>query len=154
MKRTLSIWLASSALVSAQWVNYPTAGIPHTHDGKPDMNAPAPKTSGGKPDLSGIWEAEDQTYFRDLAAGLKPEEVVMTPWAQAIQKRREERDHVDDPLGRCLPHGVPRVNTNGMFPFKIVQTPALVVILYEQLSLFRQIFLDGRTLAKDLNPTW
>src|SRR3954465_15797022 len=142
MKRILSIWWASSAgllccaSAFAQWVNYPQAGIPHTKDGKPDMTAAAPRTSGGKPDLSGIWEAEGQTYFFDLAAGLKPEEVVMTPWAQAIQKRREERDHVDDPLAECLPQGVPRVNTNGIFPFKIIQTPGEVVILYEQLGLF------------------
>src|SRR5580658_11080937 len=154
MKRILSIWLASSALASAQWLNYPTAGIPHTQDGKPDMSAPAPKTSDGKPDLSGIWEAEDQTYFRDLADGLKPDDVVLTPWAQAIQKQREERDHVDDPLGQCLPHGVPRVNTNGMFPFKIIQTLTLTVILYEQLGLFRQIFMDGRKLGSDPNPSW
>jgi hypothetical protein len=161
MKKTLSTLLASSlaALIltsgaKAQWVNYPTAGIPHTRDGKPDLTAPAPKTSDGKPDLSGIWQAEGQTYFFDLAAGLKPEDVVLTPWAQAIQKQREERDHVDDPLGMCLPQGVPRVNTNGIFPYKIIQTPTEVVILYEQLGLFRQIFMDGRKLDKDPNPSW
>lgn len=151
----LAAWaLIFPAAASAQWLNYPTAGIPQTSDGKPDMTAAAPKTSDWKPDLSGIWEAQDQTYFMDLAAGLKPEDVVLTPWAQAIQKQREERLHVDDPLGRCLPHGVPRVNTNGMFPFKIIQTPTLIVILYEQLGLFRQIFLDGRKLGNDPNPSW
>jgi hypothetical protein len=163
MKRTSGTWSASRAvacalavagMAAAQWVNYPASGIPRTSDGHPNMAAPAPKTSGGTPDLSGVWEAEDQTYFRDLADGLKPEEVVMTPWAKAIQKQREERDHADDPLASCLPHGVPRVNTNGMFPFKIIQTPTLVVILYEQLGLFRQIFMDGRTLDHDPNPSW
>jgi hypothetical protein len=148
----LALMISSAA--SAQWLNYPAAGIPHTRDGKPDMTAAAPKTSDGKPDLSGIWEAEDQTYFFDLAAGLKPEDVVLTPWAKAIQKQREDDLHVDDPLGRCLPHGVPRVNTNGLFPFKIIQTPTVVVILYEQLGLFRQIFMDGRKLANDPNPSW
>jgi hypothetical protein len=159
MKKTLSIWLVSSAFalaapLAAQWVNYPKAGIPLAKDGKPNLSAPAPKTADGKPDLSGIWEADGQTYFFDLAAGLKPEDVVLTPWAQAVQKERFDRNHGDDPLGRCLPHGVPRVNTNGLFPFKIIQTPGLVVILYEQLGLFRQIFMDGRKLANDLNPTW
>src|SRR5213075_82861 len=102
----------------------------------------------------GVWQADGQTYFFDLAAGLKPEDVVMLPWARALQQQREANEHGDDPLARCLPHGVPRINTNGLFPFKIVQTPTLVVILYEQLNLFRQVFLDGRTLSDDVNPTW
>jgi hypothetical protein len=37
---------------------------------------------------------------------------------------------------------------------KIVQTPALVVILYEYNTSFRQIFLDGRKLPPDPNPAW
>jgi len=64
------------------------------------------------------------------------------------------KNHGEDPLARCLPHGVPRINTNGLFPFKIIQTPGLVVILYEQLNLFRQVFLDGRKLVSNPNPTW
>ena len=95
-------------LILAQWVNVPAAKTP--------LSAPTPKTADGKPDLSGVWEAEGQTYFFDLAAGLKPEDVVPLPWAQALQKQREENIHGDDPLGRCLPHGVPRINTNGLFP--------------------------------------
>jgi hypothetical protein len=166
MKRILNTWWGSKgvrivvfalilcSLASAQWLNYPTSGIPHTKNGKPDLAAAAPKTSDGKPDFSGIWEAEDQTYFFDLATGLKPEDVVLTPWGKAIQKQREDNDHVDDPLAFCLPHGVPRVNTNGLFPFKIIQTPGLIAILYEQLGLFRQIFMDGRKLAADPNPSW
>ena len=39
----------------AQWVNYPSAGIPRTPDGKPNLTAPAPRTADGKPDFSGVW---------------------------------------------------------------------------------------------------
>jgi hypothetical protein len=130
--------------LSAQWLNYPAA--------KAALTAPAPKAADGKPDLSGVWQAEGQEFFFDLASGLKPEDVVMLPWAKALQQRRVDRAHGDDPLARCLPHGVPRIN--GLFPFKIVQTPLLVVILYEQLYLFRQVFLDGRRLMSNPNPAW
>ncbi len=138
----------------AQWVNYPTAGVPRTADGKPNLAGPAPKTQDGRPDFSGVWQPEDQKFFQNLAAGLKPEDVPMQAWAKELQQLRVTRDHVDDPLARCLPHGVPRVNTNGLFPFKIIQAPSLVVILYEQLYLFRQIFMDGRKLGNDAPAAW
>jgi len=137
--------LGLSAGAAAQWKNMPPA---------PKLSSPAPRAADGEPDLSGVWQADDQTYFFDLAAGLKASDVVMLPWARAVQQEREAREHGDDPLALCLPHGVPRINTNGIFPFKIVQTPKLVVILYEQLNLFRQVFMDGRQLSGDPNPAW
>jgi hypothetical protein len=154
MRNRLIFFTAVAVQLSAQWVNYPTAGIPRTPDGKPNLAAPAPRTADGKPDLTGVWMPEDQKFFGNLAVGLKPDDVVLQPWASALQKQRTDNQHGDDPLARCLPHGVPRINTNGLFPFKIIQTPGLVVILYEQLNLFRQIFMDGRKLANDINPTW
>src|SRR5206468_4241156 len=39
-------------------------------------------------------------------------------------------------------------------PWKIVQTPGFVVIVYEAFNLWRQIFLDGRELGEDFTPTW
>lgn len=148
------VMCALSLCAQAQWMNYPAAGIPRTADGKPNLSAPTPRTPDGKPDLSGVWMADGQTYFFDLAAGLKPEDVRLQPWASDLQKQREDNLHADDPLAKCLPHGVPRINTNGLFPFKIIQTPGLVVILYEQMYLFRQIFMDGRKLEPDANPSW
>ena len=146
--------MAMAIPACAQWLNYPTAGIPKGSNGKPDLSAPAPRTADGKPDLSGVWQAESQEFFMNLGSGLKQDELSMQPWASALQQQRVERDHGEDPLARCLPHGVPRINTNGLFPFKIIQTPQEVVILYEQLYLFRQIFLDGRKLANNPNPAW
>jgi len=83
----------------------------------------------------------------------------MHPWAQALVIEREKNDHKDDLLNRCMPPGVPRIDmtTSAMpHPFKIVQTPSLVVLLYETSvnSTFRQVFLDGRKLPKDPDPTW
>src|SRR5207248_9072946 len=52
------ITLGASPPGSAQWLNYPTAGVPRTPEGKPNLAAPVPRTADGKPDLSGIWDVE------------------------------------------------------------------------------------------------
>jgi hypothetical protein len=148
------VFTASTAY--AQWPDVKTPGIPRLADGKPDLSAAPPRTADGHPDLSGVWDVGNMTYFHDLASGLKPGEVQLTPWAAAIQKQRRDRNHVDDPYGYCLPLGVPRINTRS--PFKILQTPKLTAMLHESFvgMIFRQVFTDGRPLPKasDVLPTW
>jgi hypothetical protein len=143
----------------AQWLNYRSPGIPRTAGGKVNLSAPTPKTPDGKPDLSGTWESE-YGYFTNLAKDLKPGDVVMQPWAAQLVTQREGALHNDDLLVQCMPPGVPRINMSGSgampHPFKIVQTPSLVVLLYETSanSTFRQVFLDGRPLPTDPQPSW
>jgi hypothetical protein len=48
---------------------------------------------------------------------------------------------------------VPRLDAY-THPYKIVQTPDLIVILYESQTLFRQIFTDGRSHPVDPEPSW
>ncbi len=64
MKKTPFLVLAACALLGwfaapayAQWPPYPSANVPKTPDGKPDLNGPVPRTAAGHPDLSGIWMA-------------------------------------------------------------------------------------------------
>jgi len=155
--------LLPSAATYAQWLNYPTPGIPRMPDGKPNLAAPAPRTVDGRPDLSGVWNDEcgegtacsaGDSQFFDLAKDLKPSDVEMTPWAAAIQAQRENRDHVDDPYGYCLPPGTPRIDVVG--PFKILQTTGVTAFLHEtEVGLmFRQVFTDGRPLPTVTEPTW
>jgi hypothetical protein len=168
MSRLIHAAAIAAALLPAaagQWLDYATPGLPRLADGKPDLSGPAPKSAGGKPDLSGVWAVECGVYgkdgcftrslFFDLAKDLKAEDVQMTPWAAAVQKQRESRNHVDDPYGYCLPPGVPRIDFGGG-PFKILTTPGVTAILYESLvgMIFRQVFTDGRQLPKVMEPTW
>ena len=154
MKTSLSILLVVCAFASplaAQWLKEPTRGIPRTADGKPDLTAPAPKAGDGKPDLSGIWRIDSGAYGGNLVADLKPTEV--QPWADKLYKQRMEDLGKDDPgTFKCLPQG-PRVVLGSAGWAKVVQTPALIVILYENLS-YRQIFMDGRALPTGPHPSF
>src|SRR5689334_8661127 len=52
----MTLLVACAFRADAQWLNYPTPGIPRTSDGKPNLSAPAPRSTDGKPDLSGLWK--------------------------------------------------------------------------------------------------
>ena len=142
-----------SASLSAQWLNYPTPGIPRTPDGKPDLSAPTPRTPDGKPQLAGLWRPSPG-LAQDIARNLKPGDVPFQPWAEALYQHRRATDSKDDPTANCIVGGVPRSDLVGFYPFKILQVPGMVVILYEAVHSYRQIFSDGRALPKDPNPTW
>jgi len=143
--------MASSVALPAQWIKQPAQGIPRTPDGKPDLTAPAPRTADGKPDLTGMWQMTvGAGYVANLATELKPGEI--RPWAAELYKQRSENLGKDDPWTvQCLPLGTRHITNGGTA--KIIQTPAVIAILYEDLA-FRQIHMDGRALPKDPNPTF
>jgi len=147
----LTAWVAPLA---AQWAQYHTPGIPRTADGKPNLTAPAPRTADGKPDLTGLW----QMVTNDGAIGnvalrkpgdLKPADI--QPWVQALVQQRAENFGIENPHYKCLPEGPNYTTIAGMK--RILQTPAMIVILQEDLT-FRPIHMDGRALETDTNPSW
>lgn len=106
---------------------------------------PAPRNSRGKPDLSGVWVATDDPY---------PEEPALLPWAASVLKERNETNGKDAPHNHCLPAPPPVPGSTAPFIEKFVQTGSLLVILFEDVPGFRQVFLDGRGHPSDWDPTW
>ena len=162
----VAVLAAGTVTISAQWLKYPTAGVPRTPDGKPKLGAPAPRAADGKPDLSGIWDIEHNRpcgpggcpdmevgqEFVDLGWSLKGG-LPYQPWAAAARKARTAENGKDDPSSHCLPRGVAKSHTTPLLR-KIVQVPGLVVILNEANAAYRQIFTDGRPLPTIEQPTF
>ncbi len=123
---------------------------------------PTQRTPDGHPDLSGVYLAPGygpgdpksrtgEGYAHNIARDLNPGDVPMLPWAEKLYKERFGNESKDDPEGFCLPMGTPRVNP---YPWKIVQTGKLMVILYEgNVHSYRQIFLD-RPHDKNVEDSW
>ena len=169
-----SIFIAAlgvPAVSSGQWLRYPTADAPRNADGTPNLTAATPRLPDGKPDFSGLWhvamrnpcnaalnrfsgctEIGGSPLARDLGVNL-PGGLPYQPWAAAIVKQRTADDSRDDPHVRCLPDNPPRHWTLPHLT-KAVHTPKLLVLMYEVNAMYRQIFIDGRPLPDDRNPSW
>jgi hypothetical protein len=156
--------LTLAAPLVAQWLNYPTAGIPRLPDGRPNLSAPAPRTADGKPDLSGLWEptgAESSTFignsardpkFSDISLEMKGG-LPLQPWAAELVKARRSENNKDDPDSHCQPLGPIKMHLHP-YPRKMIQVPGLLVILFERDTAYRQIFTDGRALPVDPQPSF
>jgi hypothetical protein len=130
---------------SAESVTITVAGTTAAPDARTEAAAPqpVPRTADGHPDLSGIFIAPYTTIHAVVPAKLKPGAEsfhVGTDWGFNLTEH-------------CLPPGVPGI-TEWPYPFRFVQQPGLVVILYEGDHFFRIIPTDGSTHPDDLDPTW
>lgn len=149
---TLAAALSLFAIpLGAQWLDWPTPGIPRSADGKPNLEAPAPRAADGKPDLSGMWHAQTNAYRFDVIQDLK-DESIFRPAAEAVFLQRVKDLRRQDPVTNCLPSG-PSEMLNSRY--RLMQTPAMIGILYEDgMGRYRQIYTDGRALPEDPNPAW
>jgi hypothetical protein len=156
------------AILAAQWPEVRSSSTPRTADGRVDLQAPAPRTPDGKPDLSGIWDkgllpgevpppglfsgAGPSQAFRNLQAAVK--DLPLLPWAAELKATRFKQNSKDHPDAHCLPLHPIQLHLHPQ-PRKIVQTPKLVLILYEANDGRREVHLDGRTLPTgDVQPWW
>lgn len=146
------VTVMAAAPGAAQWIHVQLPDTPRTPDGQANLSASAPKTPDGKPDLSGIWRAAEGKYLQNIAEDVG--EAPFQPWAATLYKQRVESLAKGRPTERCLPHGIPDAMMVRSGPWKIVQTPRVTLILFEEMNHYRQVFTDGRGFPKDPNPAW
>ena len=135
------------------------------------QNQAVPRTADGKPDLTGVWQANSSRRgtWEDANSGgglggpgggvpagapqAPRERAPYQPWAAKKVLESFNRRGIDDPAAYCLPPGVPRVNSVGLFPMQIVQTPQAIVMMYEYLNAFRHIPINAKH-PDDLEPSF
>ncbi len=143
---------------------------------KPPAKSTVPRAADGKPDLTGVWQGgstqrgtwEEANAGTGLGGtGLNPLAPSVAssgdrpasgpapyqPWAAKKVLESFNRRAIDDPTSLCLPPGIPRTVTLGLFPQQIVQTPSQIVVLYEYMSTFRVIPLNAKH-PEDIVPTY
>jgi hypothetical protein len=130
---------------------------------------PAPRAANGKPDLSGMWiitsalplfegeKALAEARAADAAIGrpppAAPEPAPYKPEYDAKRQQFLARRGIDDPMGRCLLTGVPRIQFRPL-PVEFIQLPDRVIMLYEIHHAFRIIPTDGRGHPDDVEPSY
>jgi hypothetical protein len=121
--------------------------------------APAiPRASDGKPDMTGIWQALDNSVNENVephpgswgiragqGAIIDPPDGKIPYLPAALAKRQENyKKRAQDPVSKCFKPGVPRINYIP-YPFQITQTPTWMVFTYEFVHSYRNIYLNGST---------
>jgi hypothetical protein len=157
--------------LGAQWPRFADKKVPLKADGTVNLEAPTPRTADGKPDLTGVWLNEwfyggqvrrppaalpgepPPSTFGNIGANF-PNGLPMQPWAKALMAERMRLGSKDNPDAHCLPMGIMQFHEHPQ-PRKMIQTPEVLVILYEGNAGVRQIFTDGRPLPNnDPQPWW
>lgn len=162
--RSLFLAALMTSAAGAQWFHVTVPGTPRTPDGKPNLNAPTPRLADGHPDLSGIWSSSRPPRGDAGKAGENPsydltnylpegQTIPLNAEGKALYQHRLDTFGVERPTNWCMPHGIPDAMLIPM-NYKIVQTPGMTAILYEEFNHYRQIFTDGRALPKEQNPAW
>src|SRR5271169_473364 len=108
---------------------------------------PAPRTADGKPDLSGFWKGPLIFGGMFKSVGGPP----FTPAGEEAYKYNLAKSI--NPEALCLFAGIPRASISGV-PFEIVQNSNRIAFLYELMTTWRSIPVDGRSHPKDVEPSF
>lgn len=114
------------------------------------------------PDFTGVW--------RTIAPPAAPRVDTTLRWIPApgelppftpeyleryrrVQASRESGSEETEPVTRCLPPGMPYV-TLAQYGLEIVQGKDKIALFSEWMDAYRRIYLDGRTMPKDFDPSY
>jgi hypothetical protein len=148
-------WIVSIALPMAVLV---LASVAFGQGGGRGNAAPAPSVPHDPHDLSGVWSKR----WRTLSLSETP------PPFTPLGKQRFDANKPsygprqvppalgNDPTGNCDPLGLVRnlLLEVSIYQMEIVPSPKRIFQFFEWAHSWREIWIDGRQLPKDPDPTW
>lgn len=143
---TVGFVAAASGIAILSWASVPAAAQSKAAKAPAASTKPAPRMPDGKPDLSGFWQGP---LLRSMFAS-----VGGPPLTSAGKEAyKYNMTKTVNPEGLCLFAGIPRASISGV-PFEIVQNSNRLVFLYELMTTWRSIPVDGRDHPKDIEPSF
>ncbi len=155
MKDNVVLLLVSAAVIaSLTLIPIPTAA-------QSGATKPVPRLANGKPDFTGIWDhprvgdigkdvngrcAGETPGCKNVGAG---DPLPFTPLGKSENERKDKWDYG----AHCMPWGYVR-SYGTPYPHAYVHSPNRLAILWEQDNAYHMVPTDGRTLPKDLDPSW
>ena len=106
-------------------------------------------------DLSGVWQFAAGGGGHGPGDNFPP----LTPWGKAKYDANKPgygpraAPGGNDPILKCDPTGFPRILFQ-IWPFEIIQIPGRILMFFEGQHTIRPIWMDGRKLPNDPDPTW
>ena len=168
-------YLASSVILLATTLAFSPFAFAQTDDGQAGQQPPenqargrgrgrggasAPSPTAKLPfdphDFSGVWMGRSDAPIGSLSSRAP----AMTSWGQArfdaakpgIGPRAQPLGN--DPIMTCDPVGYPRIAHGGAYPVEFVQTKDRLIEFFDFFYTYRTIYLDGRKVPDDPEPTW
>jgi hypothetical protein len=144
LRLSACILLLASTTLQAQWLDWKTPVVPRTANGKPNLQAPVPRTREGRVDMSGVWVSDGR------ATGSLFDNSKIQGWALKAMLKQEKNFFINDPRFHCLPSGP------GAYPAgataggqrRMIQHPDFIAILNPEMT-YRQVYMDGRKLEDE-----
>ena len=130
-------------------------------DAKPATRSAAASESN-VPDFSSVWRTVNApaaprvgTTLRWLPGSgeLPPFNAEYEAKYKKVQASRETGSEETEPVARCLPPGMPYF-TLAQYGLEIVHGRDKIAFFSEWMDAYRRVYLDGRTMPKDLDPSY
>jgi hypothetical protein len=133
--------------ISGVWMAAPGGAQATDEYGNPVPRPAAAQPAAGQPRAAAAGGGANAGYPPFTPEGQKRFEA-------NTAEEKNDRPITINPVFTCHPPGIPHDYFNGIYPVEIVQTPQRMFMFFESSHQWREIWMDGRKIPDDIDPTY